>query len=208
MRVGNTAYARDHGSFGLSTLHDEHVDIAGSTLLFHFRGKRGKDHVLDVRDRRIAAIVKRCRDLPGQELFQYLDESGCPHPIRSDDINQYLRDAMGADCTTKDFRTWAGTLLCARELSRMAPPSTDTEAQHGIAEAIRTVARCLGNTPAVCRAYYVHPVVITAYRSGALVAPGSPTNLANEEARLIALLSESQGDTTVPQPPACSRPKS
>ncbi len=204
MRVGNAAYARENGSFGLSTLHDEHVDIDGSALRFHFRGKSGKDHVLDVQDRRIAAIVKRCRDLPGQELFQYLDASGCPHPIRSDDINQYLRDAMGADFTAKDFRTWAGTLLCARELSRMAPPRTDAEAQHGIAEAIRTVARCLGNTPAVCRTYYVHPVIMTAYRSGTLASLDSPTNLATEEARLLALLSQSQRDT----PPTASPTRS
>jgi len=196
IRVGNTEYARSNDSFGLTTMRDDHVEVNGASLRFSFRGKSGKEHSVDLRDRRLAGIVKRCRDLPGQELFQYLDETGEPSTIGSADVNAYLREATGDDFTAKDFRTWAGTVLCARELQAEERPESDGDAKRRIVEAIEAVARCLGNTPTICRKYYVHPSVLDAYLAGALsMVESTSDDLEREEALILALLECSGGDS-------------
>jgi DNA topoisomerase-1 len=168
IRVGNLEYARDNGSIGLTTMRDRHVDVRGSVLRFHFRGKSGKCHEIDVRDRRLATIVKQCQDLPGQELFQFLDDQGERHDIRSDDVNEYFREVSGKDFTAKDFRTWSGTVLALRALRGFKPFQTKAEAKRNIRSAIQSVAAELGNTPTVCRKCYIHPHVLDAYLEGAL----------------------------------------
>ncbi|HKG24294.1 MAG TPA: hypothetical protein VKB09_01545 [Thermomicrobiales bacterium] len=168
IRVGNEEYARQNESYGLTTLRDDHVEVSGATVRFSFRGKSGKEHTVGVHDRRLAAIVKRCRDLPGQELFQYQGEDGEPHTIGSADVNAYLREAMGEEFTAKDFRTWAGSVLAAQELLRCGPAESETAARRNTVAAIQTVSERLGNTPAVCRRCYVHPAVIDAYQDGTL----------------------------------------
>jgi DNA topoisomerase-1 len=170
IRVGNGEYARANGSVGLTTMRDGHVDISGSLLRFEFRGKSGIDHRVDVRDRRLAKLVKRCQDLPGEELFQYVDDAGERHSIASDDVNAYLRAIAGEDFTAKDFRTWAGTVLAARTLAALGRAESEVEAKRRIVRAVETVAGHLGNTPAVCRACYIHPAVLEAYQDGSLAA--------------------------------------
>jgi DNA topoisomerase-1 len=169
IRVGHEEYRRLNRSFGLTTLRDRHVDIAGATLRFQFRGKSGKVHTVEVIDRRLARIVRRCQDLPGQELFQYLDEDGQRRPIDSADVNAYLRQITGQDFTTKDFRTWAGTVLAAQALRQCGNCTSATQAKRQIAQAIKDVAARLGNTPAVCRKCYVHPAIVEAYQEGSLL---------------------------------------
>lgn len=170
IRVGNDEYARENRSFGLTTLRGRHVQIRGAKLRFSFRGKSGVDHVVDVSDRRIARIVQNCQDLPGQELFKYLDKAGKRQSISSDDVNAYLRETTGRDITAKDFRTWAGTMLAARELCLLGPAKTRREAERNMIHAIDAVAKRLGNTRTVCRRYYVHPGLVMAYLQG-LTAP-------------------------------------
>ena len=177
IRVGNDAYARDNRSFGLTTLRDRHVEIKGANLRFSFRGKSGVNHTVDITDRRLARIIQQCQDLPGQELFKYLDASGKRQTISSDDVNAYLREITGRDITAKDFRTWAGTMLAARELCAMGPAKSRREAERNMIRAIDAVAKRLGNTRAVCRKYYVHPGLVLAYLQG-LTAPLSSTPLA------------------------------
>jgi len=168
IRVGNEEYARENDSFGLTTLRNRHVDVNGSTLRFHFRGKSGKQHEVDIRDRRIAKIVKTCQDLPGQELFEYIDDSGKRQDVKSSDVNDYLREICGEDFTAKDFRTWAGTVLGALALGGLEGFGSQREAKKNVAQAVASVAQRLGNTPAVCRKCYVHPDVIAAYLDGSL----------------------------------------
>jgi DNA topoisomerase I len=170
IRVGNTRYAKDNGSFGLTTMRNRHVDVSGSTMRFEFRGKAGKLHTVDVRDPRAARVVKRCQEIPGQHLFQYLDESGERRPVDSEDVNQYLRECSGEDFTAKDFRTWAGTVLALLALRSVGPAKTEKEGRSNVAAAIETVAASLGNTVAVCRACYVHPAIIDAYLEGSLAS--------------------------------------
>jgi len=168
IRVGNAEYARDNHSYGLTTMRDAHVRVSGSTVRFIFRGKSGIRHELELDDRRLARIVKRCRDLPGQELFQYLDERGRVVDVGSEDVNAYLKDITGTDFTSKDFRTWAGTVLAAT-LLRVAEPSTSAAAgKRAVVRAIDEVARRLGNTRAVCRKCYIHPAVVEAYLDGTI----------------------------------------
>jgi DNA topoisomerase I len=169
IRVGNEEYARDNKSYGLTTLQDRHAEIRSGKVIFKFRGKSGKQHVFDIRNRKLANIVKRCRDLPGYELFQYLDESGKAVDITSSDVNAYLREISGADFTAKDFRTWAGTVLAARALQEFEKFSSQAEAKRNLLQAVEAVARMLGNTPAICRRCYVHPVVLESYLDGKLV---------------------------------------
>ena len=169
IRVGNEEYARDNKSYGLTTLQDRHAEIRSGKIIFRFRGKSGKQHVFDIRNRKLANIVKRCRDLPGYELFQYIDESGAPVDITSSDVNDYLREISGADFTAKDFRTWAGTVLAARALQEFEKFTSQTEAKRNLLQAVEAVARMLGNTPAICRRCYVHPVVLESYLDGTLV---------------------------------------
>ena len=186
IRVGNDEYARSNKSYGLTTMRDAHVRVSGSTVRFFFRGKSGVEHRLELSDRRLARIVKRCRDLPGAELFQYLDDRGRVVDVGSADVNAYLKHATGTDFTSKDFRTWAGTLLLATLLCRREAPASLTAGKRTVAKAIDQVAHRLGNTRAVCRKSYVHPVVIDAYLDGTIRrAMGRP---AAREAAMLRLL--------------------
>ena len=169
IRVGNEEYRRLNHSFGLTTLRDRHVDIAGATVRFQFRGKSGQEHTVEVTDRRLARIVKHCQDIPGQELFQYLDAEGQRRPIDSADVNEYLWQISGQEFTTKDFRTWAGTVLAALALRDGAECTSITQAKKQVVQAVKHVAFRLGNTPAICRKCYVHPVIIEAYLAGSLL---------------------------------------
>jgi DNA topoisomerase I len=168
IRVGNDAYARLNRSFGLTTLHDRHATVAGDRIRFRFRTKSGAIHESDLRDRRIAAIVKRCQELPGQELFQYVDEEGGVHDVASDDVNAYLRDATGGDYTAKDVRTWAGTVLAFRALRAQGALDDAPTPRRQLVAAIRAAAERLGNTPAVARGSYVHPGLAEVYLDGGL----------------------------------------
>lgn len=165
-RIGNEEYARQNGSFGLTTLRNRHVDVNGSTVRFLFKGKSGVDVSVGVTDRRVARVIKRCEELPGQRLFQYIDSGGERRHVTSDDVNQYLRDITGQDITAKDFRTWAGTVLAAAALRDAAGFETEAEAKRRVVAAIDSVAKKLGHTRAVCRRAYVHPAVISAYMAG------------------------------------------
>ena len=182
IRVGNYEYLRENRSFGLTTLRDRHVEVKGAKLSFSFRGKSGVNHTVAITDRRLARIIQQCQDLPGQELFQYLDASGKRQAISSDDVNAYLREITGRDITAKDFRTWAGTMLAARELCAMGPAKSRREAERNMVRAIDAVAKRLGNTRAVCRKYYVHPGLVLAYLQG-LTAPLSSAPLPKRERR-------------------------
>jgi len=166
IRIGNEEYARENGSFGLTTMRNRHVAVSGSLLRFHFRGKSGKEHAVDIRDPRLARIVRRSQELPGQELFQYVDDDGTRQSIDSADVNTYLRGIAGEEFTAKDFRTWAGTVLAALALAEVAAFTSKTQARRNIVRAVETVARRLGNTPAICRKGYVHLAVIDAYLDG------------------------------------------
>jgi DNA topoisomerase I len=168
IRVGNEEYAKSNDSYGLTTLRDKHVDVNGSRLRFHFRGKSGKEHEVDVQDKRLAQIVRRSKDVPGQTLFQYVDEDGGRHPITSADVNTYLREITGQDFTAKDFRTWSGTLLAILAFQECEPCETLKQAKKNVTDTVKQVAEALGNTPAVSRKYYVHPLVIDAYQDGSL----------------------------------------
>ena len=169
IRVGNEEYARLNKSFGLTTLRDRHARIEGSKIRFRFTGKSGKPHEVTLRDRRLARVVGRCQDLPGQDLLQYLDDNGDVRDVRSEDVNAYLREAAGGeDVTAKDFRTWAGTVLTYRALRALQPGASDREARRNVVEAIRQTSERLGNTPAVARKSYVHPAVLQAYLDGGI----------------------------------------
>lgn len=174
IRVGTDEYAKENGSYGLTTMKRRHVAVKGATLRFEFKGKSGVPHTVAVTDRRIARIVQRCQELPGQELFQYLDDDGRRQSIDAVDINDYLREiAGGRDITAKDFRTWAGTMLAAKALRTLGPAPLDKQAKSNIVRAVDEVAKRLGNTRAVCRKYYVHPALLEAYMRGETV-PEAP----------------------------------
>jgi DNA topoisomerase I len=185
IRVGNEEYARENGSYGLTTMQDHHVRVSREMVHFAFRGKSGVRHRIDIRDRRLARVVLRCQELPGHELFQYLDEQGKRHSIDSADVNEYLRTIAGQDYTAKDFRTWSGTVLAAQALLEFEKFETATQAKKNIVAAIVSVAARLGNTVAVCRKCYVHPAVFEAYLDGSLTAQLSQTaeNALKEETR-------------------------
>ena len=168
IRVGNEEYARSNKSFGLATLRNRHVKVNGRHIRFQFRGKSRVEHAIDLRDKRLARIIKRCQDLPGYELFQYIDEAGATVAIEAGDVNEYLREIAGAEFSTKDFRTWAGTLMAAQALRGCADCESQAQIKRNIVQAVERVARILGNTKAVCRKCYIHPTVIEAYSSGAL----------------------------------------
>ena len=159
---------RENDSYGLTTLRDDHVEIEGSTVRFVFRGKSGKMHEVDVRDRRVAPIIRRMQDLPGQPLFQYLNGDREPQTVDSDDVNAYLQEIAGEAFTAKDFRTWGGTVLAARALRDLGPTETATALKANIVSAVDAVAARLGNTRAVCRASYIHPAVLSGYETGLL----------------------------------------
>jgi DNA topoisomerase-1 len=168
IRVGNATYARQNRSYGLTTLNKRHLEVDGAALTFEFRGKSGKDHRVSVRDRRLARVVRALEELPGQHLFKYRTADGELCPVTSDDVNAYIRAAMGYQFSAKDFRTWAGTVSAARALREMEPPTSPTDAKRKITVCVKAVAGLLGNTPTVCRASYVHPRVMELYESGAL----------------------------------------
>lgn len=173
IRVGNEEYAKANRSYGLTTLKRRHVTVDGHTLYFEFRGKSGIEHSLAVTDRRLARIVRDLQDLPGQQLFKYVDDDGKRQMVSSGDVNEYLRQCTGLDVTAKDFRTWSGTMLAVRTLRAMGPPATERQAKRNVNQALDQVAERLGNTRAVCRKYYVHPAVIEAYHRG-VTAPAAP----------------------------------
>jgi DNA topoisomerase-1 len=166
IRIGNEEYARDNKSFGLTTMRDEHVEIKGSKMRFRFRGKSGVRHEVDVTDRRIARIVGKLQDLPGQELFQFVDDDGEQRDVTSQDVNDYLREITREEFTAKDFRTWAGTVMAAIALQAVGPFETKKQAKANIKTAISAVSKMLGNTPAICRKCYVHPTVLETYLNG------------------------------------------
>lgn len=168
IRVGNEEYARTNESFGLTTMRDDHVDVQDSKIHFHFRGKSGVEHTVDLKDRRLAAVVRRSQDLPGQELFQYIDEDGERQTIDSGDVNEYLREITGEDFTAKDFRTWAGTVLAAQALQEFGEFDSEAHAKRNVVAAIEAVASRLGNTRAISRKSYVHPAIIEGYMDGSM----------------------------------------
>jgi len=168
IRIGNDSYARQNDSYGITTLRDSHVKVAGSELRFQFKGKSGKTWRLTLRDRRIARIIRSCQELPGQHLFQYLDEKGEVLRVTSTDVNDYLRAVTGGEVTAKDFRTWAGTVLAANLLVEIGKPESATAAKRQVRAALQDVAARLGNTVAICRKCYVHPSVLEAYGTGEL----------------------------------------
>jgi DNA topoisomerase-1 len=170
IRVGNDEYARENASFGLTTLRRRHVKVDGTAVRFSFRGKSGVEHNVSVLDARVARIIQRCQEIPGYELFQYVDEAGKRQPITSDDVNAHLREITGRDVTAKDFRTWGGTMSAAIALQSMGVASSKREADRNILQALDVVREKLGNTRAVCRKYYVHPALIEAYHMGRIVA--------------------------------------
>jgi DNA topoisomerase-1 len=170
IRVGNDEYARENRSFGLTTLRRRHVNVSGASMRFTFRGKSGVEHNVSITDARLARIVQRCQDLPGQELFQYLDARGKRQAIASDDVNAHLREITGRDVTAKDFRTWGGTMHAAMALQAMGPPASRREADRNILLALDKVSERLGNTRVVCRKYYVHPALLSAYLLGRTVS--------------------------------------
>ena len=169
IRIGNVEYAKTNKSFGLTTMRDRHVTVEGATISFSFRGKSGKDWSLSIKDRRLAHIVKSCRDIPGYELFQYLDESDQRQTIDSADVNEYLKELTNQDFSAKDFRTWAGTVLAALALQEFKVFDKETEAKKNVVNAIKSVSEQLGNTPSICRKCYIHPAVIDAYLEGTML---------------------------------------
>ncbi|MDQ2819557.1 MAG: DNA topoisomerase IB [Pseudomonadota bacterium] len=200
MRIGNEEYARTNKSFGLTTLHNRHVKVDGSDIAFRFRGKSGVFHDIQLHDRRLAKIIARTRELPGQELFQYLDADGERHSIDSADVNDYLRAITGEDYTAKDFRTWSGTVLAALALQEFEKFDSETQAKKNIVRAIESVAERLGNTPSICRKCYVHPAVLEAYLEGNVLEALRATSakalvedlhaLSPEEAAVLAMLQQ------------------
>ncbi len=200
IRVGNVEYARENHSYGLTTMRGRHVQVHGSTVTFKFQGKSGVRHTIDINDRRLAKIVQRCQDIPGYELFQYVDGDGERHTIDSSDVNDYLREASNMDFTAKDFRTWAGTVLACMTLRELEAFESEAEAKKNVTRAIESVAERLGNTPSVCRKCYVHPAVLDCYLSGTMIeifnehakhkAAASSKALRQEEFALLYLLEQ------------------
>ena len=203
IRIGNEGYAKDNKSFGLTTLRNRHLDVEGSNLRFDFKGKSGKTWNLDMRDRRVAKVVRSIQELPGQQLFQYVDEDGERQPISSSDVNDYLREITGEDITAKDFRTWAGTVLASMALVEFETVDSEARRKKNIKAAIESVAKRLGNTPTICRKCYVHPHVLASYLDGTMLQGvkrevedelGSNAHaLRPEEAAVLGLLSRRIG---------------
>ena len=218
MRIGNEEYARTNKSFGLTTLHNRHVKVDGSAIAFRFRGKSGVFHDIQLHDRRLAKIIARTRELPGQELFQYIDKGGERHSIDSSDVNDYLRGITGEEYTAKDFRTWSGTVLAALALQEFEKFDSETQAKKNIVRAIEAVAAKLGNTPSICRKCYVHPAVLESYLEGnvldALRASSEQAMvedlhaLTPEEAAVLAMLQQRLRNAAQPGQPVGRRPAS
>jgi DNA topoisomerase-1 len=193
MRVGNDEYVRENGSFGLTTLRNTHVKIEGRTLRFHFRGKSGIVHDIEVTDRKLAGIIRVCQCIPGHELFHYIDDDGGACRVHSEDVNDYLREITGEDFTAKDFRTWHGTAQAALALEEIGACDGDTQAKRNIVAAVKAVSERLGNRPATCRKYYIHPAVLDAYTAGTLLdalQTKSSEALRREEMAVMKLVAE------------------
>jgi DNA topoisomerase-1 len=191
MRIGNDEYVKQNESYGLTTLEDGHVKISGSKMRFKFRGKSGQQQDIELDDPRLARIVKKCRDIPGWELFQYFDEAGEPCRITSTDVNAYIREITGEDFTAKDFRTWGGTGWAVLILEEIGRAGNEADAKKNTVEAIKSVAAKLGNRPATCKKYYVHPAILEAYADGALFdALKSCSGARREEACVIRVVSD------------------
>jgi len=194
IRVGNEEYARENHSFGLTTMRSEHAKVRGADVHFEFRGKSGVSHAIDLHDRRLARIVKACRDLPGHELFQYVTRDGRRHAIGSGDVNAYLRDITGQPFTSKDFRTWGGTVLAACALAEAHRNGATKPTKRQIVDAVKAVSNKLGNTVAVCRKSYIHPAVLDAYVQGSVIRArtdvpiGVAHTLSDEEKAVVGLL--------------------
>jgi DNA topoisomerase-1 len=197
IRVGNDEYAKSNKSFGLTTLQDKHAKIKGGKIHFEFRGKSGVAHEIDLEDPRLADVAKKCQDLPGQELFQYLDEQGKVCDVGSADVNEYLRSIAGQEFTAKDFRTWAGTVLAATALEEIGTFNSQKQAKQNMVQAVEAVAKQLGNTKAVCRKCYIHPAILQSYLDGSLASSlarragalaGSPGKLRPEEVSVLKML--------------------
>lgn len=195
IRVGNDEYAKNNKSFGLTTLQDRHAKISKQKVKLEFRGKSGVEHEFEVQDPRLAEIARRCQDLPGQELFQYLDEKGQVRDVGSADVNDYLREVTGRDFTAKDFRTWAGTVLAATALVELHQAGAHRGMKKNVLRAVERVAEKLGNTRAVCRKCYIHPAIIETYEEGGLLdalakrqSKASDGGLCGAEAAVLALL--------------------
>ena len=199
IRVGNVEYARQNGSYGLTTMRNQHVRISGNTITFAFKGKSGRRHVIHFTDPALARIVRGCRRLQGSELFQYIDADGVQRDVTSADVNQYLNEIAGETVTAKDFRTWAGTILAAKTLRAIGHASSERKARQKVNQALEEVAELLGNTRAVCRKSYVHPAVLDSYFNGAIwrvqkaSARRRPTSavFAQDEALVVNLLQQS-----------------
>jgi DNA topoisomerase-1 len=168
IRIGNEEYAEENGSFGLTTLRNQHVQVLGDVLKFRFRGKSGQHHEITVEDHRLARIIRRCRDIPGSALFEYLDEDGQPQSVESGEVNEYIREMSGGDFTAKDFRTWGGTCLAASFLLEKCACGADQETKAVLVDVIKDVASKLGNKPATCKKYYIHPAIMDCYSAGTL----------------------------------------
>ena len=213
IRVGNEGYAKENKSYGLTTLRNRHVNIEGAALHFEFKGKSSKVWHLDFRDRQVAKIVKACQDLPGQHLFQYLDDDGNRHSVSSHDVNAYLHEISGRDITAKDFRTWAGTVLAALALHEFEAVDTQANAKKNVRAAIERVSSRLGNTATICRKCYVHPEILSSYMSGQLLLEikqevdaelrDNLSSLSPEEAAVLAML-ESRLKREIDERPAAS----
>ncbi len=190
IRVGNDEYAKQNQSFGLTTMRDAHVEVTGGRVRFAFRGKSGVEHDIDLTDRRLARIVKACRDIPGYDLFQYYDADGVRQSIGSSDVNAYLQEITGKDFTSKDFRTWAGTVLAAQLLRDFERFDSEAQAKRNIVQAVESVAKRLGNTRSVCRKCYIHPAVLDAYLDGSML--DTVAQRARRAARAMEDLSEGE----------------
>ena len=216
MRIGNEEYARTNKSFGLTTLHNRHVKVEGSDIAFHFRGKSGVFHDIELHDRRLAKIIARTRELPGQELFQYIDKDGARHSVDSSDVNDYLRTITGEEYTAKDFRTWSGTVLAALALQEFEQFDSETQAKKNIVRAIESVAAKLGNTPSICRKCYVHPAVLEAYLEGSVLAALRTTSekalvadlhaLTPDEDAVLVMLQQRLSRASAPAPAPVRKP--
>jgi DNA topoisomerase-1 len=216
IRVGNDEYARHNQSFGLTTMRDGHVAVSGARVRFSFRGKSGVEHEVDLNDRRLAGIVRACRDIPGYDLFQYYDADGKRQSIGSADVNEYLKTITGEEFTSKDFRTWAGTVLAAQLLRDLEPVGTNAQLKKNLVQAVEAVASRLGNTKAVCRKCYIHPAVFDGYMDGSLAKTvaqrarrlsQSTRGLSQGEAAVLALLqrklaADARKRKTIPARPA------
>ena len=199
IRIGNRAYAKSNKSYGLTTLRDRHVTFNGSTVTFSFVGKKGVEQKIDLKDRRLAQLVKKCKDIPGYDLFQYYDEAGERQTLESGDVNEYLREATAHDFTAKDFRTWGGTVRMVECLERVFDEDPEIDREKGIKEAVKEVAKGLGNTPTVCSKYYIHPEVVNLFREDKLLnflkkhdpTKSSINQLSNMETFVLKMLEKS-----------------